>query len=379
MSKKSDDCKAIVIVGGGAFGSALARNLSGKLDPTKFNLSLITSRCHYIHLIAATRFTVTAEGNLEDTALIPYDKLLLNGNGTIVFGTATSIQEKGPAQGGDLILDNGESVWYDVLVLATGTIWSGPLDFPVADADVRAFINQSRKKYEAAREIVLVGGGAVGIETAGEIRDTFPNKKVTIVHGGDLLLNNVYPKRFRRDVERRVRERNIDIILRDYIDAVPEDGTVGLRTRNGVVFPNADLTIPTFGGSPNTKFISSLGSDILDARGFVKVDCNLQVAGHPGVFAMGDIIDWKEQKQATKVSSHISVVQKNIIAYLSGQEFKAIYKGAMEMIFIPIGKNHGAAYVGILWGIILGNWVVRTLKGSDLLISSFRKRFGFNG
>lgn len=33
--------------------------------------------------------------------------------------------------------------------------------------------------------------------------------------------------------------------------------------------------------------------------------------------------------------------------------------------------------MGILWGIVLGDWVVRTLKGKDLFVSMARKNMGF--
>ena len=60
------------------------------------------------------------------------------------------------------------------LVLATGSKWSGPMDFPDSGADLRQFVAQWREKFRAAPDIVIVGGGAVGIELSGEIRDEYP-------------------------------------------------------------------------------------------------------------------------------------------------------------------------------------------------------------
>ena len=70
----------------------------------------------------------------------------------------------------------------------------------------------------------------------------------------------------------------------------------------------------------------------------MKVNEFLEVAGHPGVFAAGDIIDWKEQKQAAKAGSHTTVVVANIAAFLQGQPPKKAYKGSPEMILVPLGK-----------------------------------------
>jgi len=375
-NKKNDDLKNVVVVGGGFAGSTIAKTLSATLDKTKYNLILITSRPYFIHIVAGIRMNVTDEGHLENTALIPYDKLFLKGIGSHIVGTVISIEEESPGHG-VLVLKDGEKVEYDALVLATGSNWSGPLNFPESDADIRASIQDWRKKYAGAKEIALVGGGAVGIEMAGEIRDTFPDKKVTIIHGGDLLLNDVYPVKFRKDIERRVRARNIDIILGDYVDSIPEPGTAGVTTRNGQSLSTVDLVVPTWGGKPNTKFVQSLGSDVLTPQGNVKVNPTLEVVGHSGIFAAGDIIDWKEQKQAGKAPTHAGVVAANVLSYLAGKPLAKQYKGSFEGIVIPVGKNGGGGYFGILWGILLGNWVTRTLKGKHLFVSMSRGNLGY--
>lgn len=191
MSKKNDDRKNVVIVGGGLAGVAVAKTLSAKLDHSRYNLILITARSSYVHLIAGARMVVTSEGNLENEAVIPYDKVFPSGKGSHVVGTVTEIQETAPGKGGDLVLNNGEKVHYDALILATGSAWSGALHFPDADADLRATIKDWRNKFSTAKHVVIVGGGAVGIgksyvgvmdairltsltETAGEVKDAFP-------------------------------------------------------------------------------------------------------------------------------------------------------------------------------------------------------------
>lgn len=163
MSKKTDDRKNVIIVGGGGYGAGLARDLSAKLDASKYNLILVSARPYYLHFVAAVRFTVTAEGKLEDRALVPLDKLFVNDNGTFILGKVSAIKDFSSGSGGEVVLQNGEKLHYDALVLATGLSWSGPLDFPDATADVHASIATWRQKYTTAKEIVFVGGGAVAI------------------------------------------------------------------------------------------------------------------------------------------------------------------------------------------------------------------------
>ena len=52
-------------------------------------------------------------------------------------------------------------------MLATGSKWTGPVDFPDNDADIRQFVSQWQQRLKSAKDIVIVGGGAVGIGELG--------------------------------------------------------------------------------------------------------------------------------------------------------------------------------------------------------------------
>ena len=112
---------------------------------------------------ATARIVVADDAKLTELSLMPRDKLLLNGIGTIKVGLVTFIQESAPGQGGEIVLDTGEIVPYAALVLATGARWDGPVDYPLSSAKVPEHIAQWRKRFADAKHIVLVGGGSVGI------------------------------------------------------------------------------------------------------------------------------------------------------------------------------------------------------------------------
>ncbi len=52
------------------------------------------------------------------------------------------------------------------------------------------------------------------------------------------------------------------------------------------------------------------------------------------------------------------------------------YKGSFEMIVVTNGKEDGVAYLGILWGIVLGGWFSKLVKSRGLLLSQFRSATG---
>lgn len=368
--------KNIVVVGGGGAGAQIARTLSTKLDGAKYSLTLISPREYYLHLPGALRMLVSPDGKLEERVLVPYDKLLVNGNGTILRAAVTSIQKNPSGAGGTVTTDIGSDVPYDVLVLASGSLWEGGLDLPPLREDAVRFIGSYREKVKNSTGVAIVGGGPVGTELAGEIRDVYPDKKITIVHKEPHLLSAVYPDKFRIDVDNRWTQRQILLDLNDRIDHIPEYPASNVVTVNGQRV-EADLVIPTRGGKPNTAYIASLGEDVLTADGHVKVDPTLQVSGVPGVFAAGDILDWKEVKQVAKYGGHVTTICTNIVSYLNGQPLGATYKSMFEAIFLTNGAGGGAAYMDILWGLCFGNWVTRLLKSADLFITKNMQSMGY--
>ena len=189
----------VVIVGGGVTGSLLARQLSSKLNQKDHDLVLIEARPYAIWLIAGARL-VTEEGchpGLEERAFVPYDRLFHKGNGSVKRGkvvslhsysrpASTSTRDDDPdggtadTSGGDppaksekrteegeysgyVVLEDGEKVPYDALILATGSKHTGPIDFPDDPALCLAHLERWRAAFKKATNIVLVGGGGVAI------------------------------------------------------------------------------------------------------------------------------------------------------------------------------------------------------------------------
>ena len=101
------------------------------------------------------------------------------------------------------------------------------------------------------------------VEYAGEIRDCWPvcvlkyqtllayeliclqDKRITIVHGDKLLLNEAYPDSFRKTVARNIRKRDVNVILDDRVDdlTISDAGVVITRSGRRLI---ADLVVRTF-------------------------------------------------------------------------------------------------------------------------------------
>ncbi|KAI9570266.1 hypothetical protein HD554DRAFT_396054 [Boletus coccyginus] len=370
--------KSVVVVGAGFAGIAVATALSAKLDASKHHLVLVTPRPYAIPLPASLRLIVSEAANLEQTALVPLDRLFKNGMGETRVGIVNSIEPEDPQSGGHLLLESGERIPYDILVIASGSKWKGPTDFPLHESEVLPHVHTWRNKFANAKHVVIVGGGALGIELAGELKDEYPDKQVSIVQGDRQLLNSTYPSSLRQGLATRLLARGVKLVFNEYVDSLPEEGTVGLVTRKGTEIPDADLVISARGSSPNTAFVASLGSSTLSASGFIKVKPTLQLIDYPRIFAAGDVIEWSEQKQAAKVASHAGVVVRNVLNMLADKSDALVnYKGSAELIIITNGRNGGMCYLPFLGGFTLGDFWTRLFKSRGLMLGMFRSSLGY--
>lgn len=97
----------------------------------------------------------------EDKSIMDHPSDLSSGKVRFIYANATSIVDNG-SSGGRVTLDNNESVDFSVLIVATGSRWSGPVVFGSQKDEILDSVASWRTKFKEAQDIVLVGGGAVG-------------------------------------------------------------------------------------------------------------------------------------------------------------------------------------------------------------------------
>lgn len=90
--------------------------------------------------------------------------------------------------------------------------------------------------------------------------------------------------------------------------------------------------------------MESLGPGVLNERGQIRIEKTFQLRLHPNIYAIGDVIDWKEQKQATKAPKHAQIAAANILTQLSGGIPRRSYSGQPEIIIITNGKVSCSSY-----------------------------------
>lgn len=111
MSKSSAK-ENVVVVGGGLAGTQIAKELSNKLDHSKYDLIVVEARPYLIWMLAGARLAVTSEKGAVDNYTFNYDKFLPAGKGTVKKGKVEKIVPKSDGQGGELELVGGETLPY---------------------------------------------------------------------------------------------------------------------------------------------------------------------------------------------------------------------------------------------------------------------------
>lgn len=146
------------------------------------------------------------------------------------------------------------------------------------------------EKIKSSSSILIIGGGQTGVELAAEISVDYPDKKVTIVHRGSMLLEFI-GERASKKVVNWLKSRNVEIILGQSVDVNSvKDGHV-YKTSGGETI-DAECHFICIGKPIGSGWIKETAlKDSLDIHGRLMVDSNLRVKGRSNVFGIGDITD----------------------------------------------------------------------------------------
>ncbi len=204
------------------------------------------------------------------------------------------------------------------IIVATG---SSPRTIPALPVDGDKVVNSKDAilSSELPKSIVIVGGGAIGVEFAYLYR--MYGVEVTIVE----LLPNLIPN---EDVEiSHILERSFDkygikVITEAGVNSLSADGDlpeVVLNRLGEEVRVTAEKVLVAIGIQPNT---SELGLDdvgVTTDRGFIQVDSHM-ATNVPGIYAIGDVtgkmpLAHVASAQAVAVAEHLAGLDIQDIDY----------------------------------------------------------------
>ncbi|RSL74056.1 hypothetical protein CEP51_011678 [Fusarium floridanum] len=311
----------ILVAGGGFAGLSLIGNLldlcqgrkarfdldkaaSDDDDGSKVDIliTIVDERDGYFHTIGAPLAMVSEE--YSEKAWTEYSALeiLQHPSVNYVQGKLASIS---PESKEAVILpfnsETPSTVCYDFFVAATGLHRAWPV---VPQALTRSeFLADGKRQVKAIRDakdgVVVIGGGAVGVEIAAEILHTHPDTKVSLLHSGQTLLaSEPLPANLKSLILQALRDQGVNVMLSKRAKTVKSQS----RGRNNYVVELADggeimaghVVWATSNPRPNTEY---LPSRYLYESGHVKVTTTLNIKDDVSTvaqhFAVGDIVSFE--------------------------------------------------------------------------------------
>ncbi|KAJ5485735.1 hypothetical protein N7530_000035 [Penicillium desertorum] len=232
----------------------------------------------------------------------------------------------------DADTNNNRMEPYDYLVAGSGLRRS----FPTVPQSLRRdeFLKEAREhmtNVEQARDgIVVVGGGAVGVEMAAELKILNPAQKVTLIHSRKRLLSSEpLPDDFAERVVSILRDTGIDVILgQRVIDTTAVDTKNGTRVWNLTLSDGQQLKTGHVLNAVSQSIPTStyLPREALNEEGYIKVHRSLQFSGPiPNAehhWAVGDLTAWEGIKRcggAMHMGHHAAInIHQHMMAQCTG-------------------------------------------------------------
>ena len=69
-----------------------------------------------------------------------------------------------------------------------------------------------------SNRIVVIGGGAVGVELVGELASDYPNKKVTLMHNRDQILDERLSQKLLKKIQDGLKALKVETVLGERVN-----------------------------------------------------------------------------------------------------------------------------------------------------------------
>ena len=187
--------------------------------------------------------------------------------------------------------ESGETIGYERLILTVG---STPLVPPIPGVDKEnvfaieknvKYLGQVLEALKTARDVVVIGGGFIGLEMADECRK-LNGLNVSVVEMLPHCLGTVFDSDLCERVEDELKERGIRVLTDTMAKAIGGNGKVEYVELGDGERLKADVVVLGIGVRPNAELAKAAGLE-LGPTGAIAVDRHM-VTSDPNILAAGD-------------------------------------------------------------------------------------------
>lgn len=303
--------KGIVIVGGGHGGSQIAASL--RSDGYDGPLTLVTAERDVPYQRPPLSKAFLKDPKHDLLPLRPESFYAKNAIDLRLGAEVATIDRAGAA----VVLTGGTAIPFDRLALATGATPRVP---PVAGTDLDGVFTlrhaedarRLRDGLNAANDVVVVGGGFIGLEIAGTAR--LLGKTVTVLEAADRLMGRVVAPEISQHFLALHRGWGSDMRLGTAVGKIAGEGgkVVAVETAAGDRIP-ADIAVIGIGVMPNVALAEQAGA--ATENGVLVND--FMETSVPGIHAVGDCVSfdhWELKRRIRLESVQNAVDQAKTLA-----------------------------------------------------------------
>ena len=368
----------VVIIGAGFGGLWAARYLANQ--PVDV---LVIDHNNYHTFLALLYRVAAAELEAEDIAYPVRSVFWNTPNIDFVLAHARRIDLQNRS-----IETDSETVFYDYLILATGSITHS---FGIQGVDDNAFFLKTLEEavalknhiiccFEAAaREtdetrkrslitFVIAGGGATGVEYAGALSELisgplikdyptidFSMARIILLEAADKLVANM-PERVSLYTLEKLKKMGVEVRLGAKVAQVTP-GAVIMKD-NDNIFAKTAVWTAGVRGEP----LAGISGIPVTTNGRVTVSDTLQVHHHPEIYVIGDLASINEKERVLPMVAQVAIQSgitsaQNILRQVDGEEPQPFHysdRGSM----ITIGRKAAGVAIGSRTFIGFFAWII---------------------
>lgn len=339
--------KKVVIIGAGTGGTMMAHHLRKELDKKTWSITIVDERREHYY---QPGFLFLPFDQYKPEDIVKPVKDFIPGGVDFINESATKILPDIH----QVLLANGNTLLYDLLIIATGTEvapdeiegmagpeW-GKSVFTFYTFEGARALRDKLREWKGGKLVVHITEMPIKCPVAplefafladSFFKDKKMRDKVDITYVTPLSGAFTKPKAT-ATLEYLLKEKNIHIEPDFAIESVDNQNKTIIDYGGRSVPFDLLVTVPTNKGSEVVE-MSGLGDDL----NFVPTDKGtLQSKKHPDIFVIGDAANVPTSKAGSVVHFEAEVLTENILSYLKGKEMKETFDGHANC-FIETGNG----------------------------------------